>query len=432
MPTGWTQVPLESLAVEGSVTYGVVQPGQAVADGVPMVRVNNFRGFGLDTSDVLRISADVEAKYARTRLRADDVLVTVVGTVGQVAVVPHWLAGWNVARAVAVIRPRDARLTRWIALALRAPESQRALGVAANTTVQTTINLKDLRKLPVPLPEPNEREAIELLLGSLDDRIDLLRQTNATLEAIAQALFKSWFIDFDPVRAKAEGRDPEGMDSATAALFPAEFEESALGLSPRGWVPGTLADICTNPRAQAKPGLFPINTTYIGLEHMPRKSIALDRAGTAERLESGKFWFERNDVLFGKLRPYFHKVGLAPDRGVCSTDILVLRPKTHDWLGFLAMHASSDALIAYTTQLSNGARMPRTSWRDVGGFEVALPPQEMASAFNALVLPMFERIHTNVASARALAEVRDTLLPRLISGKLRLPEAGREIEEALA
>ncbi len=432
MPTGWTQVPLESLAVEGSVTYGVVQPGQAVADGVPMVRVNNFRGFGLDTSDVLRISADVEAKYARTRLRADDVLVTVVGTVGQVAVVPHWLAGWNVARAVAVIRPRDARLTRWIALALRAPESQRALGVAANTTVQTTINLKDLRKLPVPLPEPNEREAIELLLGSLDDRIDLLRQTNATLEAIAQALFKSWFIDFDPVRAKAEGRDPEGMDSATAALFPAEFEESALGLIPRGWVPGTLADICTNPRAQAKPGLFPINTTYIGLEHMPRKSIALDRAGTAERLESGKFWFERNDVLFGKLRPYFHKVGLAPDRGVCSTDILVLRPKTHDWLGFLAMHASSDALIAYTTQLSNGARMPRTSWRDVGGFEVALPPQEMASAFNALVLPMFERIHTNVASARALAEVRDTLLPRLISGKLRLPEAGREIEEALA
>ena len=299
-------------------------------------------------------------------------------------------------------------------------------------SAQPSLNRNYVYGMKVRVPGRAEQDRVVEMLQALDDRADLLHQTNATLESIAQALFKSWFIDFDPVRAKAEGREPEGMDAATAALFPAEFEESALGLIPRGWVPGTLADICTNPRAQAKPGLFPINTTYIGLEHMPRKSIALDRAGTAERLESGKFWFERNDVLFGKLRPYFHKVGLAPDRGVCSTDILVLRPKTHDWLGFLAMHASSDALIAYTTQLSNGARMPRTSWRDVGGFEVALPPQEMASAFNALVLPMFERIHTNVASARALAEVRDTLLPRLISGKLRLPEAEREIEEALA
>ncbi|BAP89074.1 type I restriction-modification system, specificity subunit S [Burkholderiales bacterium GJ-E10] len=294
------------------------------------------------------------------------------------------------------------------------------------------LNTDALLSFPVLVPSAAEQEEIADIGEAIDGRLRLLRQTNATLEFIAQALFKSWFIDFDPVRAKAEGREPEGMDAATAALFPSEFEESKLGPIPKGWQPEKLGAICTNPRTQAKPNQIPVDTPYIGLEHMPRKSIALDSAGTAEGLESGKFWFERNDVLFGKLRPYFHKVGLAPYRGVCSTDILVLRPKTAEWLGFLAMHASAEALVSYAAQLSNGARMPRTSWHDVSGFDVILPSQDLAEAFNAMVSSMFERIYVNIGAARVLADTRDTLLPRLISGKLRLPEARERMGAALA
>ena len=430
MPTGWTQVPLESLAVEGSVTYGVVQPGQAVADGVPMVRVNNFRGFGLDTSDVLRISADVEAKYARTRLRADDVLVTVVGTVGQVAVVPHWLAGWNVARAVAVIRPRDARLTRWIALALRAPESQRALGVAANTTVQTTINLKDLRKLPVPLPEPNEREAIELLLGSLDDRIDLLRQTNATLEAIAQALFKSWFIDFDPVRAKAEGRDPEGLDPATAALFPSDFEESPLGLIPKGWRCGCLGDVLTQRTSRAKASEFTATLPYVPIECITAKSIFLLESLPGEQAQSSLTLFKRGDILFGAMRPYFHKVCIAPFDGVTRTTAFVLRSE-HPSFALFAMF--DESTVEFATTHSEGSTIPYAKW--AGSLErkpLVLPPTDLMSCFEAVATPIVDAGMQNTHRMRTLAELRDTLLPRLISGKLRLPEAEREIEDAIA
>jgi len=321
----------------------------------------------------------------------------------------------------------DHRYLKYILLA----ERRAFLRFASGTTHQT-IYFPEVKAFHVAMPSLEVQQGIADVLGALDDRIDLLRQTNATLESIAQALFKSWFIDFDPVRAKFEGREPEGMDTATAALFPAEFEESVLGSIPKGWSPGKLEVICSNPRVQAKPGQMPPETPYIGLEHMPRKSIALGDAGTAEGLESGKFWFERNDVLFGKLRPYFHKVGLAPVRGVCSTDILVLRPKSPEWLGFLAMHASSDALISYTTQLSNGARMPRTSWHDVGGFDVTLPPHTVASAFDAAVKPMVERIHANIEAAQLLASLRDTLLPRLISGKLRLPEAQEQLDDALA
>lgn len=309
---------------------------------------------------------------------------------------------------------------------------KKELRAKASGSAQPILNKSAFGAIEIELPSVLTQIAVVDVLKSIDDRIDLLRQTNTTLESIAQAQFKSWFIDFDPVRAKAEGREPEGMGAATAALFPAEFEESELGLIPKGWRIGTLGEVCSNPRAQAKPGQMPADTPYIGLEHMPRKSIALDSAGVAEGLESGKFWFDRDDILFGKLRPYFHKVGLAPFRGVCSTDILVIRPKLATALGFVAMHASSDALISHTTQLSNGARMPRTSWGDIEAYRVVHPREEVLAAFNEIVQPMFKRIHANIEKAGSLASTRDTLLPRLISGKLRLPEAEAQIEEAIA
>jgi type I restriction enzyme S subunit len=402
--------------------------------GINFVKVESISPDGrFQTDKLVRISKEAHEALARSQLAPNDVLFTIAGTIGRTAIVTTDILPANTNQAVAIVRPNTALVRpRFLRYVLNNPAFLTGALSRTVESVQANFSLGELKSASILLPDLREQERIVEVLGAIDDRIDLLRQTNATLESIAQALFKSWFIDFDPVRAKAEGREPEGMDAATAALFPAEFEESALDLIPKGWTPGKLEAVCINPRAQAKPGQMPPETPYIGLEHMPRKSIALIDAGTAEGLESSKFWFERNDVLFGKLRPYFHKVGLAPCRGVCSTDILVLRPKATGWLGFLAMHASSDALIAHTTQLSNGARMPRTSWQDVAGFAVTLPPQAIASAFDAVAKPMFDRIHSNIESARVLVAVRDTLLPRLISGKLRLPEAQEQVEEAVA
>lgn len=320
----------------------------------------------------------------------------------------------------------DHRYLKYILLA----ERSSFLRFSSGTTHQT-IYFPEVKAFHVALPSLSVQQRIADVLAELDDRIDLLSQMNTTLESIARATFKSWFIDFEPVLAKSEGAVPTGMDESTAAHFPTGFESSAIGSIPAGWRVGKLGDVCTNPRDQAKPGAIPPDTPYIGLEHMPKRSIALEDAGTAEGLESGKFWFEREDVLFGKLRPYFHKVGLAPCAGVCSTDILVLRPTEPKWLGFLAMHASSDELIAYATQLSNGARMPRTSWQDVAAFRVAIPPERIAEAFNYMVEPLFQRISANIEAAKLLMGVRDTLLPRLIGGKLRLPECQEELREMI-
>ena len=432
LPKGWDYVPLDQLAHKNSVTYGVVQPGTALSEGVSIVRVNNFKDGRIELADLMQIAPAIEAKYSRTRLQGGEVLLTLVGSVGQVAVASKALSGFNVARAVAVIHPVQDIEPEWIALCLRSPLSQHLLGSRANTTVQTTINLKDLRALPIPLPSGPERQRIAVVMGALDDRIALLRETNGTLEAIAQALFKSWFVDFDPVQAKAEGLEPEGMDAATAALFPDSFEESGLGLVPRGWRVGVLGNVAETARKQIQPNSMTVDTLYVGLEHIPRQSLGLDSWGTADRLESAKSCFEKGDILFGKLRPYFHKVVIAPFAGVCSTDILVCKSKLMSYYGFVAMHLFSAELVTYADRLSNGAKMPRVNWKDLSDYALTIPPVELVAAFSDAVQPMFDQITANVHQAQTLTQLRDTLLPRLISGQLRLPEAEVMVEEICA
>jgi type I restriction enzyme S subunit len=279
----------------------------------------------------------------------------------------------------------------------------------------------NLNKILLACPPLDVQRGIVGVLGALDDRITLLRETNATLEAIAQALFKSWFVDFDPVRAKLEGRTPEGMIDATAALFPDGFEESELGLVPRGWRVGTLGDIAQTIRQQLQPADLHMDINYVGLEHIPRKSLSLVSWGTADGLESAKATFSEGDILFGKLRPYFHKVVVAPFDGVCSTDILVCQAKKPTYYGFVVMQLFSTTLIEYAERLSNGAKMPRVGWKDIAAYPVVIPSEPVVGAYTKAIEPLLARMKANVHAVQTLVTLRDTLLPRLISGQLRLP-----------
>ncbi len=286
-------------------------------------------------------------------------------------------------------------------------------------TVAERLNLPTIRALPILIPPLAEQKAIAAVLGALDDKIELNRRMNATLEAMARALFQSWFVDFDPVRAKLDSRPPAALDPATATLFPEHLEDSKLGHIPKGWTAGKLGDIGTNSRRGVQPSDIAPNTPYIALEHMPRRCIALGDWDDSADVASGKSAFKKGEILFGKLRPYFHKVGVAPCDGVCSTDILVLAPKSPEWFGFLLGHASSDELIQFTDLASTGTKMPRTNWGDISSFKVALPPKSIAAAFTHIIQPMLDRIHANLHQSRTLATLRDTLLPKLLTGELR-------------
>ncbi len=283
-----------------------------------------------------------------------------------------------------------------------------------------TLNRNHVHPIEVRWPPPTEQRAIAHILGTLDDKIELNRRMSETLEAMARALFKSWFVDFDPVRARAEGRDP-GLPKPLADLFPARLVDSELGEIPEGWEVGKLGDIAESPRRSLQPHEIGSDTAYIALEHMPRRCIALSDWSTGDGVESNKFEFKRGEILFGKLRPYFHKVGVAPVDGVCSTDIVVVTQRRPAWFGPVLGHVSSVEFVEYTNAGSTGTKMPRTSWADMARYDVVLPPEPVAAAFTGLIGPHIERIITGIHECRALAALRDALLPKLISGELRLP-----------
>ncbi len=220
----------------------------------------------------------------------------------------------------------------------------------------------------------------------------------------------------------------DGMDAGIAALFPDRFVDSELGEIPEGWGVGKLGDVAEHPRRGVQPNDINLETPYIALEHMPKRCIALSEWDTAASVGSNKYEFRRGEFLFGKLRPYFHKVGIAPVGGVCSTDIVVVTPNANLWSSFILFCISSDEFVAYTNQASTGTRMPRTSWKTMEQFEICLPTESMAALFQEIAQPMLDRIVANCHEARTLAALRDTLLPKLISDELRVKDPRRFLE----
>ena len=278
------------------------------------------------------------------------------------------------------------------------------------------------------LPPLPEQRAIAAILGALDDKIELNRRMNRTLEGMARALFKSWFVDFDPVRAKAAGHAPAGLKPEIAALFPDSFQDSELGEIPTGWEVGRIRDIAIEVRDTVDPASIHPETPYIGLEHIPKRCISLDAWGTADGIASGKLRFKDGDILFGKLRPYFHKVGPATIDGVCSTDIVVVRPRSDQFYGLVLGHMSDDAFVAFTDRGSSGTRMPRTKWRDMAAYPIAVPRVDVAQKFTVTARSLLMMIRDSILQSRTLAALRDALLPKLISGELRVPDAERIVE----
>ncbi len=274
------------------------------------------------------------------------------------------------------------------------------------------------------------------MLRMLDDRITLLRETNATLEAIAQALFKSWFVDFDPVRAKAEGRQPEGMDATTAALFPDSFEESELGLVPKGWSIGCVGDLSS----QKKGSVNPFASPEVLFEHYSLPAFDSGQAPVFElgkEIKSNKTPLPEEAVLLSKLNPHIPRVWLPVSHGVnavCSTEFLAYSPQGGASKELIYCLFSSDTFQQQLCQLVTGTSNSHQRVKPDQVLAVKLPIADKPAlrAFTEIVRPLFDRVHAGRLQAQTLTQLRDTLLPRLISGQLRLPEAEQAVEAALA
>ena len=397
--------------------------------GVPVIRGGNLSGTRLIEEGFVFLTEQKADELRASVALKGDIVITHRGTLGQVGIIPDdaRFPRYVVSQSQLKITINRAKADPiFVFYFLRSDAGQhQLLANTAQTGVPAIASpTKAVKGIRVPLPPLAEQRAIASILGTLDDKIELNRRMNETLEAMARAIFKSWFVDFDPVRAKTEGRDT-GLPPEIDALFPDGFEDSELGEIPRAWQVGVLGEVADHPRRGVHPGEIEATTPYIALEHMPRRSIALSEWETAKGLQSGKFRFSRGDVLFGKLRPYFHKVGVAPVDGVCSTDIVVITSRIVDWFGFVLGHVSSDAFVQYTDAGSTGTKMPRTSWTNMARYPVVLPPKRLAAVFTDVTRPMIERILASIHESRTLAAVRDALLPKLMSGELRVKDAER-------
>lgn len=367
--------------------------------GYPYIAIPQLKEGRIDISDVRRISSENYVEWTRkAKPQHHDVILSRRCNPGETAYVP---AGIECAlgQNLVLLRADGAKLfppfLRWL---VRSPYWWEQVGTFINVgAVFDSLKCADIPNFKMPIPPIADQKAIAGMLGSLDDKIELNRRMNATLEVMAQTLFKNWFVD------------------------------AAATKLPKGWRATTLGEVAENPRRGIQPDEIKSSTPYIGLEHMPRRCIALSQWGHADELESNKFEFERGEILFGKLRPYFHKVGVAPVDGVCSTDILVVRPKSPEWFGFVLGHVSSTELVNHTNAASTGTKMPRASWNDIARFEVALPPESVAAEFTGLIRPMIDRIIANIHESRTLAELRDALLPKLLSGELRAQNFGNDL-----
>ncbi|MBV6418497.1 MAG: restriction endonuclease subunit S [Anaerolineae bacterium] len=395
----------------------------------------------LNTSDVL-LGQMLHNTYSAVRswpgqakksIRRDDILFSEIRPAnGRWAYVDVDADDFVVSTKLMVIRSRPGKVVpRFLYHFLTSSDTTQWLQHLAESRSGTfpQITFDQVAELELALPPMKAQVMIADFLDEIEDKIELNRRTNETLEAMARALFKSWFVDFDPVRAKADGRDP-GLPKPLADLFPDAFEDSELGEIPKGWRIGALGDVAEHPRRGVQPNAIESTRPYIALEHMPRRCIALSEWGTAEGLESNKFEFKKGEILFGKLRPYFHKVGVAPLDGVCSTDIVVVQPRTQEWFGFVLGHVSSDAFVEHTTAGSTGTKMPRTSWSEMARYAAVIPPQNVAKAFTSQIRPVVDHIIASIHVSRTLAALRDTLLPKLISGEIRLGDTAIRMVEA--
>lgn len=407
--------------------------------GTPIITVEHLGENRILNVNTPKVSDFDRDRLSRYQLKKGDIVFSRVGSVDRRALVSEQEEGWLFSGRCLRIRPNSTKidskyLSYFFGLAAF-KEHIRSIAVGAT---MPSLNTSILSEIAVPYP-PNIREqrAISHILGTLDNKIELNRIQNETLEAMVGTLFKAWFVDFEPVRAKVEGRwqrgqSLPGLPAHLFDIFPDRLVESELGEIPNGWRMGSLGEVAVHHRRSVKPGDIKDETPYIALEHMPRHCIALAEWGVADGLESNKYEFKYGEILFGKLRPYFHKVGVAPLDGVCSTDIVVIAPKLPIWFGFVLAHSSSDAFVEYTNAGSTGTKMPRTSWLEMARYKVALPHENVAAAFNRHVKVMSDEITTKIHESKSLAQLRDTLLPKLISGELRVLGAERILEGALS
>ncbi|MCB9512902.1 MAG: restriction endonuclease subunit S [Candidatus Latescibacteria bacterium] len=370
-------------------------------DGPVFLGIKNITDSGgLDLTEIRHVSEQEYPRWTRRVVpQAGDVVFTYEATLHRYAIIPEDFRGC-LGRRVALVRPDPERADSRYLLYYFLSQAWRRV-VESNVITGATVDRVPLERFPdfpASLPELRLQTRIADILSAYDDLIEDNRRRMALLEEAARQLYREWFVRL---------------------RFPGHEHTRITNGLPEGWERKTLGDLCEEVRETVKPESLDSDTPYIGLQHMPRRSISLSEWGMATEVTSSKHRFREGEILFGKIRPYFHKVGVALVDGIASSDAIVIRPNDVKQRGFVLMTVSSDPFVAVTAQtMREGSKMPRADWMQMQAYPTPLPPDGLLGSFESAIQSVVEQLKLLTFANQKLRAARDLLLPRLMSGEI--------------
>ena len=411
-----------------------------VPEGIPIISGQHLHGFRVDDEAGFNfITQEHAERLKNSNVQRGDIVVTHRGNIGQVAYIPEdsKFDRYVISQSQFYMRcDRSKTIPEFVVAYFKTPEGQHKL--LANTSQVGVPSIAQpvtyLRTIELPLPPLPEQRAIAHILSTLDDKIELNRWMNETLEAIARAIFKSWFVDFDPVRAKAEGRDP-GLPKHLADLFPDSFEDSELGEIPKGWKVKEIRECCskiqnggTPKRSESdywNPGTIPwltsseVRQTLITATENMISELGLKRSSAK--------WVPKDSTVVALYGATAGQVALISSKMTTNQAVCGLIPKAKfRYFNYLSLNR----FVGILANLARGSAQQNISKGIVETIKVIIPQVDILESFDHLVSSIFNKWVANLEESKTLAALRDTLLPKLISGELRVPDAEKIIKEA--
>lgn len=413
LPPGWTVRALSELSTK--IGSGATPRGGRSAyleDRVShaLIRSQNVYDRMFDSAGLVYLSKEQSDGLRGVELRAGDVLLNITGdgvTFARACIVPDDVLPACVNQHVSIIRTNPEVCDPGYLLSfLTHPLTKIYMESFSTGGSRRALTKGHIESFKIPLPPIQIQRRIASALSAYDDLIKNCQRRIRILEDMARSLYREWFVQF---------RFPGHENHPRVA--------SPLGEIPEGWKVGRLGDVAEEMRRNVAKGAVSDPTPYVGLEHIPRRSLALDAWDIATELGSNKLAFNKGEVLFGKIRPYFHKVSIAPFDGLCSADTIVIGTGRAEDQAFVTAVVSSDEFVAHASATANGAKMPRANWNVLQEYRVVIPDWNIARRFSEAFGNMVSQQQTLIFRINNLRHTRDLLLPRLLSGQVDLKVA---------
>ena len=379
------------------ITDGDHQPAPKADKGVHFIKIKDIVNNQVSFDAQVYVPQEYYDNLPMERKpQKEDVLYTVVGSFG----IPSYVQTDELfcfERNIALLHPNKDIEPRFLYYSLKNPAFYKGVEIVANGSAQKLIPLSKLKDLKILVPDKEAQRHIADILSAYDDLIENNQRQIKLLEEAAQRLYKDWVVDL---------------------RFPGHENTKIVDGVPEGWSKSTVGNICKLRKVVITPDKIESNTPYIGLEHMPRNDICLSTWGKSEEINSNKFIYLKKDVLFGKIRPYFHKVGFALNDGITSTDTMVMVADQNLW-GLLLVTVSSDAFVDFSYQnCKEGAKMPRADWKQMEKYAIMIADQATQKLFEQEILVITNKISALAFQCRSLREARDRMLPKLMGGEV--------------